>query len=47
MDAVVLEDERDGILRNPTSLTPAIYVNGVKPLREKGSGAWKGILVNG
>ena len=47
MDAVVLEDERGSILRNPTSLTPRRYVSGVKPLRQKGSRAWKGILVSG
>ena len=47
MDAVVLEDERGSILRDPTSLTPTIYVSGVKPLRQQGSGAWKGVLVSG
>ena len=47
MDAVVLEDERGSILRDPTSLTPTIYVSGVKPLRQKGSCAWKGVLVSG
>ena len=47
MDAVVLEDERGSILRNPTSLTPTAYVPGAKPLRQKGCGAWKGILVSG
>ena len=47
IDAVVLEDEWGGILRNPTSLTPPIYVLGAKPFCHKGSGAWKGILVLG
>ena len=47
MDAVVLEDERGSILRNPTSLTPRDLRRGVKPLRQKGSCAWKGILVRG
>ena len=45
MDAVVLEDERGSIVGNPTSPTPRRYVIGAKPLRQKGSGARKGIFV--
>jgi len=32
---------------DPTSLAPRRHVSGVKPLRHRGSGAWKGILVSG
>ena len=47
MDAVVLEDERGSILRNPTRLTPRRDGSGVKPLQHKRSGARKGILGSG
>ena len=47
IDAVVIEDERGSLLWNPTSLTPAFHVYGVKPLRQRGSRAWEGILVYG
>ncbi len=46
-DAVVLKDEGGGVFWNPAGLAPCRDVNGVKPLRNRGSGAWKGILVNG
>ena len=32
---------------DPTSLAPRRDVSGVEPLRHRGSGAWKGILVSG
>ena len=44
MDAVVLEDKRDSILRNPTSLTPRRDGRRGKPLQHKRSCTWKGIL---
>jgi len=43
----MLEDIGGGILWNPTGFPPCRDVLGAKPLRYKGSGAWKGILVLG